>query len=209
MEIHLRERRRDDRVVPGSWWRRRLGGGKIRSRDLAKNAVRTRNLAPHAVTNRKVKKQTLRRSSFKKGTLPGLNVVDFKVSKVLGAAAGGASGFGTVVGGPVSFTPRGGKSYLLEVEMRGRVTDADGAGGGFCSPSIDIWVNDKFLTSVVLFADADSPPQLNNSVASSVVALGLTTPGQTQTITPHLFGDSGCGAGSLIDELRVIVVQLG
>jgi hypothetical protein len=74
---------------------------------------------------------------------------------------------------------------------------------------VDIWVNGKFVTSAYLAADASSPPQFNNSVGDDVTALGLTTTGQTQTITTHLFTDSDCGTGSAINQLRVTVIQLG
>ena len=192
-----------------------LGGGavwaagKVRSGDLAKNAVRSRNIAPHAVTNRKLRKHTLKRSRFKAGTLAGLHVIDMRVPNVTGVNAPGPADVGTVIGGNLPFVPKAGKSYLLEEELRGHVTDGDGPGGGFCAPHVDIWVNGQFLTSAFLAADADSPPQFNTSVGDSVAALGLTSAGQTQTVTAHLFGDPGCGTGSTIDQLRLVVVQLG
>jgi hypothetical protein len=101
--------------------------------------VRARNIAPNSVVNRKVKKHSLTPSRFRRGTLPGLSVANLQVSSIGGVDAPASDGAGTVVGGPVSFVPKAGKSYLLEEELRGKVSDAPTERGA--GPARRVWTS--------------------------------------------------------------------
>lgn len=194
---------------------------KIQSSDIAAKAIKTRNLATGAVTNKKVKGHSLRRSVFHAGQLPGVKVADVNIVasnlNIITTPPGSCEAGFAPPG--LSFVPAKDpqhpgapfpvETYVLEEEISGTVTDADGAGGGSCTPRVESWVNGKVVTSARLVADADLPMQANTNVASAMAPVGLTSPGEKQTVTLHVFPDSGCGAGSKIDRLRAVVVELG
>jgi hypothetical protein len=189
---------------------RNIASNAVKTRQLAKNAVKSKKIAANGVTERNIAKEAVSRAKLKAGTLAGLQVADAQGSVPgLGTAVSTGTGIPVPLSGTAAFTPAAGKSYELLTELRTDVVDADGSGEEACFAGVQIYVNGVPTTFLGVSANAaEEAPFGLNQIGNASTAVGMLTPGATQTITAGTFGDPGCG-GAPTGTLRVTVVELG
>ena len=191
-----------------------LGGGavwaagKIQTRELAGGAVQTRNIARDAVSSSKAKNSSLNRSKFVSGSftaLPASDVSGGPVTPASGSPFPPTGGTTIPLTGTPTFTPATKHAYLLQVGVRSNPVE----GAAACTISTVVSVNGN-VAAVVNTGSTGGDASPNGS---SSVAVGLTSPGQPQTITAQTYDASGfsgnpCGSGTAV-RVHADVIEFG
>ena len=106
--------------------------------------------------------------------------------------------------GNASFTPVGGKSYLLQAELIGNpVFNPPDS----CFIGAQVYVNGITVTFVNLFSN-EPEPGFDSSFPEGSGTTSLLTQTGAQRSRPR-YSATPCGAGTSLDKLRITVTELG
>jgi hypothetical protein len=108
--------------------------------------------------------------------------------------------------GTTSFTPLAGKSYQLQAELVGNPVPTPGES---CRPGLQIYVNGVPTTFLELLGRSETLPGFDSRFPEASYTTSLLTESGLQSISAKVFGDPSCGAGTALEKLRVVVVELG
>ena len=107
------------------WAASKISGKQIKKNSIPGNRIKKKTLTNDRIkkktlTNDRIKPGTIQRTALAAGALPGLTVADASASNLPGATTKTPPGPTPVaLTGNASFTPVGGKSYLLQAELVG------------------------------------------------------------------------------------------
>jgi hypothetical protein len=200
-------------LTGGAVW----AASKISGKQIKKNSIPGNRIKKKTLTNNRIKKQTLtnsrikpgtiQRGSLAPGTLSGLIVADASATNLPGATTDTPPAPPTPVAltGTASFVPVAGKAYQLSAEVVGNPVATS---SGSCSPGVQVYVNNVPIMFVEIFGNEASPPLESRFPEGSYTSSLLTETG-TQTITTKVFGDEDCGAGTVLERFRAVVVEQG
>lgn len=191
-----------------------FAASKIGSNQLKANSVGTSKIKKNAVTTAKIKKNAVTNAKLADGAVNFAKIATG--TQVIATATGGpiaandATPTNIPLSGTASFTPQAGVVDLLNVEVKGNLART---GANSCDPEVLPFVNGNafevaqgFL-SVDSFAASTLDPSGSRPVTSETGPLGLTSPGQTQTLTAKVIGDADCTANSTV-SVAIAVTQL-
>jgi hypothetical protein len=198
-----------------------LGGGvvwaagKVGTKNLKANSVTAGKIKRNAVTDAKIRANAVTATKIKSGAVDftklaaGTNLVASATSAPV--AANGVAPVNVPLSAAVAFTPVSGVADFLSVEAHGaslgRVDPAKP-----CEPQIVPFVNGsrwefaEGTLSVRSFTPTAAQPTGLAPASGATGPIGLTSPGDAQTVTVQLLGDPNCTAGSTV-SVGVAVTQ--
>ena len=188
---------------------KQLKKNSVTSAKIKKNAVTGAKIKSGAVTGAKLTSGTITRAQIAGGTLAGLQVGEFQAPSLPGVNISPPGTTPVPLTGTTSFTPPAGKTYQLLLELKGNLVDADGAGGQACVVGVIVSANGNPISTPSISANTNLPaPFGDRPIATSTPALGLLSPGQSQTLTAVSTGSEDCGPGTSA-ALRGVVIEFG
>ncbi len=194
------------------WAASKISGKQIKKNSIPGNRIKKGTLAANqikkqTITNAKIKAGTIQRTSLAAGTLSGVIVADASATNLPGATTEtppGPTPF--ALAGTTSFTPVAGKSYQLQAEVVGNPVPTPTKS---CNPGVQVYVNGVPTTFIEIFGSSETQPGFDSRFPEASYTTSLLTESGIQSISAKVFGDSTCGAGTALEKLRVVVVELG
>ncbi len=194
---------------------KQIGKGAVKNKNLAKNAVKAKNLAKNAVTSAKLKKGAVTNAKIGDGAVnfaklaAGTNVI---ASATAGPVPANQDGPVNVpLSAPLTVTPVAGQPITLNIEARGTLAQS---GASSCAVLVLPLINGNPQLSgeFLLLLSPDKPPEppFLNGIPQADLALpvGLTQPGNPQSITLQMIGDeTNCTSGSTLDQVAIVATQ--
>jgi len=180
-----------------------LAAGKFNGKQIKKNSIPGNRLKKKAVTAKQVKPGTITRALLAGGTLSGVTVADATASSI--PVPNGTNPTPVTLNGNTNFTPASGKSYLVQVEVRGSAVPANNS---VCSAGVQILANGLVVATGSLLASNFSGTTNPSTGEGSGTGSMLTESG-AQTLTARVPVSGGCAAGTAITAARVTVSELG
>jgi hypothetical protein len=191
-----------------------IGKGAVKNKNLAKNAVKAKNIAKNAVTGAKLAKGAVTNAKLADGAVgfsklaAGTNVI---ASATAGPVAVNQAGpHDLPMSNPITLTPTAGQLLSISIEGRATLTQT---GASSCNVVVLPVVNGnpRLIGELLVMTSTDIPPNPifpNGSPTGSITfPVGLTQPGQPQSLTLKLIGDADCTEASKIDQVAVIATQ--
>jgi hypothetical protein len=199
-------------LTGGAVW----AASKINGKQIKKNSIPGNRIKKKSVTNNQIKKQTLtnnrikpgtiQRTALAPGTLPGVIVADASATNLPGATTESPPGpTPFALTGNASFVPVAGKAYQLSSEVVGNPVPTS---SGSCGVGVQVYVNGIPIQFVEIFGN-EAPPPFDSKFPEGSYTSSLLNESGTQTITTKVFGDEDCGAGTVLERFRTVVVELG
>jgi hypothetical protein len=199
-------------LTGGAVW----AANKINGKQIKKNSIPGNRIKKKSVTNNQIKKKTIANSRIKPGTiqrgalapgtLSGVIVADASATNLPGAATEtppGPTPF--ALSGNASYVPVAGKAYQLSSEVVGNPVPTS---SGSCGTGVQVYVNGIPIQFVEIFGN-EAPPPFESRFPEGSYTSSLLNESGTQTITAKVFGDEDCGAGTVLERFRAVVVELG
>jgi hypothetical protein len=205
---------------------KQIGKGAVKSKNLAKGAVKNKNLAKNAVKAKNLAKKAVTSAKLGKGAVTNAKLADGAVNfaklaagtNLIASASGGpipANQDGPVdipLNPPPTITPVAGQLTTVSIEVRGKLTQAaTNQCAAFFLPTVN---GNPLLVGellVLLAPDETGSPLTEKGISQGDVSfpIGLTTPGQPQTIGLLMMGDAtDCTSSSVVEQVAVVATQL-
>lgn len=205
---------------------RQIGKGAVKAKNIAKGAVKSRNLAKNAVKRRNLAPRSVNAAKLAGGAVTTPKLANGAVTAAKLAA--GANVVASATAGPVpvnqetpvdvplnpplTLTPVAGQVLSVHLEARGTLTRSGNEQClAFVIPVINglpALVGENLL---LVAPDEEAGPLFAQGIPrmAATFPLGLTTPGQPQSLTILVMGDGNdCTATSAIDQIAVVVTQM-
>ena len=194
-----------------AWAANKINGKQIKKNSIPGNRIKKASLTNNQVkkstlTNDRIKPGTIQRSALAARTLSTVIVADTSATNLPGASTPTPPGPTPVsLTGTNSFTPVAGKAYEMMLELVGNPVNKSPFR---CRPTVQVYVNSVPTTCLPISAE-DPDPGFDSRFPESSFTTPLLNESGPQFITAKVFGDEDCEPSTTLNQLRIVVAQVG